>query len=272
MVDSGEAAEAAGVRVGMVATQLSSPDLVLHTSGVALPFEEILQAIDTRRDADEWLTMTFNTASPNSHWYAVEMPAAPTLRSLGVPGKHAAAGPAFDAVCGPGLLWREPIPRLFLGESGSLTCAHVDICPQVQVAYGLLGTKILGVASHAATPQLAATYSGEDNADEPATVVPTDRPMSARQARLLASPDISLVLLRPGDIAVIHSGALHFASNGADSLGGSLYHGIMTTGALPRLRVDAAESSETNDDEAFANHLFAADLLTLVEERLSQRA
>ncbi|MFT6819700.1 MAG: hypothetical protein ACJATT_003524 [Myxococcota bacterium] len=273
MVEQGEAAAAAGVEVGMVATQLSSPELVLHSAGVALPFEGILGAIDARRNADEWLTMTFTTASPHRHWYAVEMPAAATLQGLGVPAKDTAVGADFDSLCGPTLLWREPIPRLFLGESGSVTCAHVDICPQVQVAYGLLGSKVLGVASHSATPRLRARYSGEDD-EEPATYIPTDRPLSVRQAHLLQDIDVSLVLLRPGDIAVIHSGALHFASNGADELGGSVYHGVMTQAALPRLRTAAAEpgGSSPDGDDAFADHLFASDLLRLVEKRLRHGA
>jgi hypothetical protein len=117
-----------------------------------------------------------------------------------------------------------------------------------------------------------AEHGGEEDGAEPATYVPTDRPMSPRQASLLADDDMSLVLLRPGDIAVIHSGALHFASNGADGLGGSLYHGVMTTAALPGLRAAAAKpgGSSTAGDDDFANHLFAADLLRLVEKQLKR--
>ncbi|MFT7581655.1 MAG: hypothetical protein ACI9MR_003333, partial [Myxococcota bacterium] len=184
-------------------------------------------------------------------------------------------GASFDALCGADLLWREPIPRLFLGAPGSVTCAHIDICPQVQLAHGLLGTKVLGVASHAATPRLVAEHGadGEVGIDEGATHVPTDGPLSARQARLLCDADISLVLLQAGDIAVLHSGALHFASNGADGLGGSLYHGLITPPAIPRLRSAAAAAGGSGDGEdAYAEHLFAADLLRVVERRLETLA
>ena len=280
VVDPGGAAEAAGLLPGMVTTGLSS--LLLSLDGAPTPFEDILEAIDTCRDAGDWLVMTFDTAAPLTHWYAVEMPAASTLAALGastgtsaeLQPDDAGVGASFDALCGSSLLWREPIPRLFLGAPGSVTCAHVDICPQVQLAHALHGTKVLGVASHAATPRLSAehgaTEEGGASFDEGATYIPTDRPLSARQARLLCDLEISLLWLQQGDLAVLHSGALHFASNGAEGLGASLYHGLITPAALPRLRAAAAapDGSGTDGDDPYAEHLFAAELLELVELRL----
>ena len=40
-------------------------------------------------------------------------------------------------MAGAAVLWREEAPRLFVGEGGSLTCAHVDIVPQVMIAVRL---------------------------------------------------------------------------------------------------------------------------------------
>eukprot|EP00965_Chrysotila_dentata_P084873 2801447-Pleurochrysis_carterae.AAC.3 len=59
---------------------------------------------------------------------------------------------------GGAFLWREQLPRIFVGDAGSLTCAHVDLMPQLELAHGLTGTKILGVATRDATARLLATH------------------------------------------------------------------------------------------------------------------
>ena len=133
------------------------------------------------------------------------------------------------------------------------------------MAHGLLGSKLLGVATHAATPSLLAKHAASEK-DE-ATIVPTDRPMTARAMGLLCDPDLSIALLREGDLAVFDSGALHFASNGAEALSAALYHGMITPGALPRLRLAAAahSASAAPTEGAYSAHLFAPELLRLVE-------
>jgi len=65
---------------------------------------------------------------------------------IGLKSEAAAAGSKEERSRRRGFLWREPLPRLFLGEGGSMTGAHIDACPQVELAHGLAGTKILGVA------------------------------------------------------------------------------------------------------------------------------
>ncbi len=275
----GAAAEA-GVRPGMVVTGWSASGR--GEEAPPLAFEDILDAIDAVRDAGQALVLTFDTAAPLTHLYAVEMPAASALAALavsagGLPaiGSDSGVGVAFDRLCGSELLWREPIPRLFLGASGSVTCAHVDICPQLQVAHGLVGTKVLGVAPQEATSRWIAEHAGDaDSAiDEGAAHVPMDRPLSPRQARLLEDPDMTLVLLQEGDLAVFDSGALHFASNGAEGIAGALYHGMITPPVIPRLRRAAASAGGPHapSDDAYGEHLFAADLLHVVEQRLAKR-
>jgi len=275
-VDAQGAAERAGVRAGMVLSRLSNPDLLLSSQGrSSLPFEAILAEIDERRAAGLPLAVTFDTAAAVTHLYAVEMPAAATLAAfaaaLGVPPPTQRIDVGVGAALrGVAPLWREETPRLFLGEAGSLTCAHTDICPQLELAHGLLGLKMLGIASHEATPRLRAEH-GEDDA-EPATRVPTDRPLTPRQARLLGDADVTLALLSEGDLAVFDSGALHFASNAEGGLNGALYHGMISAAAVARLRLAAAQASGSPNsaDGAYRNHLFAADLLRIVESR--QRA
>jgi len=283
-VEPDGAAEDAGVRPGMVVTEWSSSQRA--DASLPLAFEDFLDAIDEERDAGQRLVLTFDTAAPLTHLYAVEMPAASALAALavsagGLPaiGSDAGVGASFDGLCGLELLWREPTPRLFLGASGSVTCAHVDICPQLQVAHGLVGTKVLGVASQQATPRLSAEHAGDAGGagsaiDEGAAHVPMDRPLSPRQARLLEDPEVTLVLLQEGDLAVFDSGALHFASNGAEGLAGALYHGVITRPVVPRLRRAAASAggSHAPSDDAYGEHLFAADLLRVVDERMASRA
>lgn len=270
-VEAQGAAERAGVRAGMVLSRLSNPDLLLSSNGrSSMPFEALLDEIDQRRAAGLALAVTFDTAAAVTHLYAVEMPAAASLAAFAAALGVAPPTKRIDVGVGAALrgltpLWREETPRLFLGEAGSLTCAHTDICPQLELAHGLMGLKMLGIASHEATPRLSAEH-GEDD-DEPATRIPTDRELTPRQARLLGDADVTLALLSEGDLAVFDSGALHFASNGEGGLNGALYHGMISAAAVPRLRLAAAKpsGSPTSADGAYRNHLFAADLLRIVE-------
>ena len=285
-VDPGGAAERAGVVPGMTLSHLSGPSLRLPPRGPdALSFEGVLDAIDTRRSMGRPLTITFETAAPITHLYAVEMPAAATLHALAatvdggpwVQSPDVGVGASLDALCGRDLVWREDTPRLFLGEAGSVTGAHTDMCPQVQMAHALAGTKLLGVASQRATPRLRGEHApdgqGEDdhNFEREATSAPTDRPLTERGSRLLGDPEMTIAVLRVGDLAVFDSGALHFASNGAEAVCGAVYHGLMTRGAVPRLRLAAAAytASRAQTGDAYGGHLFAPELLRLVERRLA---
>lgn len=286
------AAERAGVMAGMVLSRLSEPDLVVSSNGrCSMPFEAVLKEIDERQAAGHALAVTFDTAAAITHLYAVEMPAAAALAAFAAIGACLPAmrridvgvGAALGALCGRALLWREDTPRLFIGEAGSLTCAHTDICPQLELAHGLLGLKILGIASHDATPRLSAEHAGDEDAgdgrtqgeegsDQEATRVPTDRPLTVRQSRLLCDGDVTTALLQDGDLAVFDSGALHFASNGADGLNCALYHGVITPAAVARLRLAAAKAtgSHSGSGGAYRNHLFAPELLRVVEPLLAK--
>jgi hypothetical protein len=144
------------------------------------------------------------------------------------------------------------------------------------MAHALFGTKLLGVASHLATSRLRAEHALADEEGDggvpeyEATSGPTDRPLTARASRLLCDPEVTIAVLRAGDLAVFDSGALHFASNGAEGISGALYHGLITPGAVPRLRLAAAADAGSRPATgAYSGHLFASELLRLVERRLS---
>lgn len=320
-VDSGGAAERAGVLPGMIFSRFESPDLQLATGGRPLvTFERVLDEIDARRGRGDSLRLVFDTAAPVERLYAVEMPARAAVSALAlVEGREEVAGPeaeldldvgaAIRSLCGPDvLLWTEETPRLFLGEAGSATCAHTDICPQLEFAHGLCGIKLLGVASHEATPRLSALHVSRDGtrdgdqgqggdqggavgsgdggvagaeADVFATRVPVHRPLSEdREAALLLDPDVSILSLEPGDLAVFHSGALHFATNGVDypttgGLSGALYHGAVSRAVLPRLRAAAAaqkrgvrhvSSVEAESGWAAGRYMRPSDLLRQLSE------
>ncbi len=272
-VDAHGAAERAGVMPGMALERLSNPDMVLSSNGRnRMTFEAVLDEIDERRAAGVDLPVTFNTAASVTNLYAVEMPAAAALEVFSAALGTEPPTTRIDVGVGMALrgcvpLWREDTPRLFLGEPGSLTCAHTDICPQLELAHGLMGLKFLGVASAQATPRLYAEH-GEEEAQE-ATRVPTDRALTLRQSRLLGDADVTLALLFEGDLAVFDSGALHFASNGEGGFSGAIYHGMITAAAVPRLRLAAAKDSSCLSvaTAGYQDHLFAADLLRIVEPR-----
>jgi hypothetical protein len=284
-VTPGGAAERAGVMPGMMLSHLSNPYVRLAARGPdALSFEKVLDIIDARRSVAHPLTITFETAAQVTRLYAVEMPAAAALRALAATvdgglrmrSRDVGVGASFDALCGRALVWREETPRLFLGEAGSVTCAHTDICPQVQMAHALFGTKLLGVASHHATSRLRAEHALADEEgdggvlEHEATSVPTDCPLTERASRLLCDPEVTIAVLRAGDLAVFDSGALHFASNGAEGISGALYHGLITPAAVPRLRLAAAAGAGSRPATgAYSGHLFASELLRLVERRLA---
>ena len=188
---------------------------------------------------------------------------------------EAEIGGAVRALLPDSLLWCERAARLFLGDAGSLTCCHTDLVPQLEMAHGLAGVKLLGVASHTATPRLSALHAaapctgddGDDDGDDDAyggdggdgsdggdggdgefdeagaTRVPTDRPLRAEEAALLRDGEMSIVALHPGDMLAFSSGALHFASNGAAGFNAALYHGGISEGVLPRLRSEATLSA-----------------------------
>ena len=144
-----------------------------------------------------------------------------------------------------------------------MTCAHVDIAPQLELAHGLWGTKFLGVSAHEAAPRLLGEHAADGN-DAMATSVPTDRPLRPAEASLLTDKDITLAALRPGDLMVFSSAALHFASNGADGLNAALYHGLVSKAALPRLRAAAqqqAAEGEVHEADEERTVLSAADVL-----------
>ena len=229
-VEEEGAAYAAGVRDGMVLERLEAPDYVSLSRE---SFGDILGEIDARRAAGDTLRAVFSTAVPVQRLYAVEMPAQASLAAIAategmVPPVAASidAGGAVDTLLRgaqdgqDGFLWRERTPRLFLGDAGSATCAHVDMVPQLEFAHALCGTKFLGVASHGATPSLLREHAavassggeesrwgesedGGDGGDEDdeesdvfATRVPTDRPLQPHEVRLLEDADVSMLCLR----------------------------------------------------------------------------
>ena len=51
-------------------------------------------------------------------------------------------------------------------QAGSLTCAHVDMTPQLEMAHGLAGVKLLGVGAHAATRRLLDAHAPEREGDD----------------------------------------------------------------------------------------------------------
>ena len=208
------------------------------------------------------------------------MPAQPLLAALALSEGRATAWRRADADAAgaiaaclasagqPAPLWREDATKAFVGDKGSRTCAHVDIAPDLELAHGLHGTKLLGVATHEATARLLEDHAPpaagegpddeEDDDDEEeeddvvATSVPTDRPLRQHEAALLSDPDVSLACVLPGDVCVFASSALHFASNGADELSAALFHGIVTEASMPRLEEAARRGSRGDDAQLSA--------------------
>jgi hypothetical protein len=144
------------------------------------------------------------------------------------------------------------------------------------------GVKILGAATWADTPRLllsrndddqqsssprAAAVSSsneDDDTSEPDLWVPADRPLDEEELALLQCESVSLVMARPGDIAVFSSAAAHFATNGAAAPCAALFHGALTPAAIPRLCVDRAAWQPFTEEELsgdYAQHLTAGQLL-----------
>lgn len=274
-VDDGGAADLAGVTEGMVFARLVKPDVRL----VGMKHETILDEIDRRRAAGDVLVVAFETAAPIERLYAVEMPAAAALRALasseGVQPDRLSdddldVGAALSAMlAGEPPLWREPTSRLFLGDASSLTCAHVDIVPQIEMAHGLCGIKILGIGSHEETESLlgrhgASGFDGE-KVDVDASRVPTERALKPHEAELLLDEGVTKVALGAGDLLAFSSGAIHFASNGNAGLCGAVYHGLVTRAVVPRIRAavafDAGRVGGGHGGGRYDEHYSAAGLL-----------
>ena len=182
-----------------------------------LPFEEIVGLIDERRESGSPLTLIFDPAAPVTNLYAVEMPAMECLTAIaasegGTEGWNAQDADASAALHeamvrytarnadtsqatgkgdAGGVLWRETETKAFIGDAGSMTCAHVDIAPQLELSHCLQGVKFVGVSSHDATERLLDEHAANDE-DTIATSVsscPTKCPTKPR----LPSPHPSVV-------------------------------------------------------------------------------
>jgi hypothetical protein len=184
------------------------------------------------------LVLVFETAAPVSHLYAVELPAVPALAAFAASEGRATEWVAADADAsgavhralsrarevssaltglanygGGAVLWKEEETKAFIGEASSMTCAHVDIAPQLEIAHGLAGLKVVGVGSHGETLRLLSEHAGacmeeeeeEEEEEGLATCVPTDRPLKTHEAALLGDPAVTLCCLHPGDALVFSS-------------------------------------------------------------------
>ena len=229
-----------------VLLRMERPDLLGLSD---LPFEDVMARIDERRsgqlgapsrappsDSGE-LVLVFETAAPVSHLYAVELPAVPALAAFAASEGRATEWVAADADAsgavhralsrarevssaltglanygGGAVLWKEEETKAFIGEASSMTCAHVDIAPQLEIAHGLAGLKVVGVGSHGETLRLLSEHAGacmeeeeEEEEEGLATCVPTDRPLKTHEAALLGDPAVTLCCLHPGDALVFSS-------------------------------------------------------------------
>ena len=317
IVDEGGMAEKLGVEESMVLLAIEDePGISSSVSSASdaedddeeedlsrlytLPFDSVLAHIDERRDANKPLTIVFDSATPTTKLYAVEMPAVPVFAALAASEARLKEWKREDVDASihmttmlkeqqqqansehkhlPSPLWSEGVTKAFIGDAGSITCAHADIAPDLELAHQLYGTKFLGVAAHDATRRLLADHAGvaqqvteegedEDEEDEEvvSTSVPTDRPLRMHELALLSDHEMSLVCSLPGDLCVFSSAALHFASNGADDLNAALYHGIVTEASSPRLKEAARRGSSGDDDQ-----LSAEDVLREIGRRENSR-
>ena len=266
-VDAGSAAERLGVKESMVLLAIEEDGAEAEDTSrlTEMPFESVLSHIDSVRDAGSPLTLLLDTAAPATNLYAVEMPAPPLFAALAASEAQlktwqradvdagAAMSELLASAGGPAPLWTEKATKAFIGDAGSVTSAHVDIAPDLEVLHGLHGIKFVGVATHEATARLAAEHipreEEEAEADEAvATSVPTERALDEREAELLSDDEVSVACVLPGDACVFHSACFHFASNGADDLNAALFHGMVTEAALPRLK-EAAQRGSSGDEK-----------------------
>ena len=274
-VDAGSVAAHQGVGPSMVLVGLECDgEVVMHHDLREMAFDDVLAAVDDVRDAGRPLTLVLDTAAPAERLYCVEMPADGVFgalaaaddawRAADVDASGAIAALLEDAGTPPPL-WAEVATKAFVGDAGSLTCAHSDIAPDLELCHGLAGAKLIGVASHDATPRLAAEHVARDDDDDDervSTAVPTHRPLRPHESALLSDGDVSVACVLPGDLCVFSSAALHFASNGADGVSAALFHGIVTDASLPRLVEAARRGSGGADDQ-----MSAADVLRQIAQR-----
>ena len=232
-----------------------------------MPFEEVLE-LSLEDDADA--SALLHAALREQHARSEGGGAAADAVGVGVQGKPGTH---------PCVRWYERETKAFVGDAGSMTCAHVDIAPQRRTV------KFVGVGTHEETPRLldehaaetpgaamggsrseaAKSEEGDSGSDEDddgweygddddeeeegvATSVPTDRPLKLHESCLLNDAAVSIAAVRPGDLLVFSSAALHFATNGAAGLNAVLYQPLSVC-VLPRLRLaQVVESTAAGDD------------------------
>jgi hypothetical protein len=276
-VDAESAGAREGVRPGMTLTGVQGRQVA------RVPFERILDILDSARAAAPAVELRFATALSAARYYAVECPVAtiPALALARQPhaenaeNAESAKNEAADAgqvdVASeflaaldshrPGtraaFTWREAAARSFVGEPGSMTCLHTDMIPQLQFAHGLAGTKMLGVASIEATPSILDRYNGAPG-DEARVPVHVSRTLGGGEGHggeecLEENPPLSeeqLELLAAVSIAVLQAGdAVVFASAAAHfgTNGNASPNVAVYHGALTGHRLAAADEAATRE-------------------------
>ena len=121
------------------------------------------------------------------------------------------------------LFFSEQTPMLFAGDRGTGSHLHIDRKPLVQFCHVLHGTKVFCVApreGHRPGPVVPWESTGA-----PEAVLSTDAELPTGAGKWLQRDDVSVALVRPGDILMFLGQSLHAGCNGASELCAAVFHG-----------------------------------------------
>lgn len=216
-VEPGTEAEKAGCRVGDLIVKIGDSE-VLQT-----PFDDIQDLLAGPHP----ITLTLSRPKLSDKIYLREVPAADdALSSLSstqlslqdlVPRLSQHFGTNY-------LYFSEKIPMLFAGDGGTASHLHIDRKPLMQFCHVLHGTKVFCVSppAEAATPGPVVPW--EANLAQEA-VLSTDMELPAAAGEWLQREDVTLTVVRPGDVFLFLGHSLHAGCNGASEACVAVFHG-----------------------------------------------
>ena len=124
------------------------------------------------------------------------------------------------------LYFSEQTPMLFAGDGGTASHLHIDRKPLMQFCHVLHGTKVFCVSPPpGGKAEGGPVVPWEANATSHEAVLSTDTELPAEAGEWLQRKDVTLTVVRPGDVFLFLGRSLHAGCNGASEACVAVFHG-----------------------------------------------
>eukprot|EP00439_Symbiodinium_sp_Y106_P045165 s720_g5.t1 len=218
-VEPGTEAEKTGCRVGDLIVKIGDSEVLQK------PFDDIQDLLA----GPDPITLTLSRPKLSDKIYLREVPAADdALSSLS--SMHLSLQdlvPRLSQHFGTNYLYfSEQTPMLFAGDGGTASHLHIDRKPLMQFCHVLHGTKVFCVSPPpGGKAEGGPVVPWEANATSHEAVLSTDTELPAEAGEWLQRKDVTLTVVRPGDVFLFLGRSLHAGCNGASEACVAVFHG-----------------------------------------------